>query len=243
MEPSGQVAGKMTVSPTLAHLDALGFFRSLSPQEKAQLAAVCKVAVRERGESLFRQGDPPTHFVFLALGFAKLVRSAPGRSAIVAIAGPGEPLGVVAAFESRPYPASAVALSPATTVEVPERPFLSAVDRHPELVRLILRVSARRQFETARRIADLAGPVEERMARVLLCLAERHGRIEGGRTRLLLPLHRQDLAELTGTTVETAIRVMSRWAKEGVVTTEEDGFTFHRPEVLREVGRGEPSED
>ncbi|MDL1951093.1 winged helix-turn-helix domain-containing protein, partial [Acidobacteria bacterium ACD] len=81
------------------------------------------------------------------------------------------------------------------------------------------------------------------MARVLLCLAERHGRIEGGRTRLLLPLHRQDLAELTGTTVETAIRVMSRWAKEGVVTTEEDGFTFHRPEVLREVGRGEPSED
>lgn len=228
----------MAVSPSLAHLDALGFFRSLSPQEKTQLATVCRVFVRDRGETIFRQGDAPTHFTFLALGFAKLLRSAPGRSAIVAIVGPGEPIGVVAAFEARPYPASAVALTSATALEVPERPFLSVVDRHPELVRLILRVSARRQFESARRIADLAGPVEERIARTLLCLAEKHGRTEGGRVRLLLPLHRQEIAELTGTTVETAIRVMSRWAKEGVVTTEEDGFTFHRPDVLRDVGLG-----
>ena len=40
-----------------------------------------------------------------------------------------------------------------------------------------------------------------------------------------MALSRQELADLTGTTIETCIRIMSRWGKEGLVTTEEDGFT------------------
>lgn len=43
-------------------------------------------------------------------------------------------------------------------------------------------------------------------------------------TFIPMALSRQDLADLTGTTIETCIRVMSRWGKEGTVRTEKDGF-------------------
>ncbi len=224
--------------PALAHLDDVAFFRCLSPPEKSRLAPACRVAVHARGDVLFHEGDRPDDFLFVVLGCVKVVRAGPGRSAIVAVVGRGDPVGVVAAFESQPYPASAVVLAPTTVLHVPEREFLAAVDKHPELVRQILRVSMRRQFETARRIAEMTGPVEDRLARVLLGLAERHGRKEGGAVELALPLHRQDLADLAGTTVETAIRVMSRWAKEGVVATRDDGFTLLRPAELEELARG-----
>lgn len=228
----------MTVSPAQAYMEELAFFRCLSPQERSQLARLCRVLLKVRGETLFSEGDRPSGFSFVVLGCVKIVKAGPGRSAIVAIAGPGEPVGVVAAFESQPFPATAIALAPTTVLEVPEQPFLAAVDRHPEIVRQILRISMRRQFETARRIAEMTGPVEDRIARLLLGLAERHGRPEGSRVRLGLPLHRQDLADLAGTTVETAIRVMSRWAKERVVATEDDGFLLERLDVLRELAAG-----
>jgi CRP/FNR family transcriptional regulator len=41
-----------------------------------------------------------------------------------------------------------------------------------------------------------------------------------------MPLQRQELADMTGTTVETCIRIMSRWGKEEVVRTDKDGFTL-----------------
>ncbi len=41
-----------------------------------------------------------------------------------------------------------------------------------------------------------------------------------------LALTRQEIADMTSTTVETAIRVMSRWAKENVVATRPDGFAL-----------------
>jgi CRP/FNR family transcriptional regulator len=52
-----------------------------------------------------------------------------------------------------------------------------------------------------------------------------------------VPVHlsRQEIADLVGTTIETAIRVMSRWQKEGLVETERDGFLIRKIEALREI--------
>jgi CRP/FNR family transcriptional regulator len=50
------------------------------------------------------------------------------------------------------------------------------------------------------------------------------GRLERGGTFVPLPLSRQELADMTGTTIETCIRIMSRWSKDQVVLTEKDGF-------------------
>jgi len=66
-----------------------------------------------------------------------------------------------------------------------------------------------------------SGRVEERIARVLLELAKSVGEEkEGGKISIEIPITRQDIAEMTGTTVETAIRIMSKWKKEGIIHTE-----------------------
>jgi CRP/FNR family transcriptional regulator len=68
--------------------------------------------------------------------------------------------------------------------------------------------------------------VEERIARLLLRKADEVARHEHGGLFIPLALSRQELADMTGTTIETAIRVMSRWAKQGLVATRDDGFVL-----------------
>ena len=68
------------------------------------------------------------------------------------------------------------------------------------------------------------GRIEARFARLFLKLADQMGRSERGGTFIPLSLSRQELADMTGTTIETCIRIMSRWGKENVVHTDKDGF-------------------
>jgi CRP/FNR family transcriptional regulator len=79
------------------------------------------------------------------------------------------------------------------------------------------------------------GRVETRFALLFLKLCENLGRPEGDGTFVSLPLSRQDLADLTGTTLETSIRVMSRWGKEGLVVTTPEGFRVSDREALERM--------
>jgi CRP/FNR family transcriptional regulator len=78
-------------------------------------------------------------------------------------------------------------------------------------------------------LADLTGSVEFRMAGLFTTLAERTGQKRRDGVFVPIQLARQDIADLVGTTIETAIRVMSRWQKEGLVETEKDGFRLCNP--------------
>ena len=78
-----------------------------------------------------------------------------------------------------------------------------------------------------------SGKVEQRIAAVLLILMDSYGKTgKLGGVRLTVPLTRQDIAEMAGTTVETCIRVMSKWQKLGTVTTEHQVITVRDPEAL-----------
>jgi CRP-like cAMP-binding protein len=184
------------------------------------------VVAYERGEEIFREGAPATDLCFVVLGRAKIVKAAPERDVILGLFGPGEPLGAVAAFEGKRFPASAIALEPSTILHFPEREFFATIDAHPEMTRRLLEGLMRRQFEISRRLADLTGPVEKRIARLLLMLASRVGTREGAGATIPLALSRQEIADMTATTVESAIRVMSRLGKENVVITGGDGFSI-----------------
>ena len=81
-------------------------------------------------------------------------------------------------------------------------------------------------------------PVEARLAARLLALAEREG--TRGKHGLTLPFHltRQSLADMTGTTVETTIRVVSRWQRDGLVADEGGRFVVKDADALRERAEG-----
>ena len=210
----------------LPHFDAVSLFQCLNADERKLLSPVCRAVAYEKGEEVFREGDRATDLCFVVIGRVKIVKAGPTRDVILGLFGVGEPIGAVALFEGKRFPASAVALEPSTVLRVPEREFFATIDAHPEITRRLLQGLMLRQFEISRRLADLTGPVEKRIARLLLMLATRVGRRAGAGATIPLALSRQEIADMTATTVETAIRVMSRWGKENVVITGPDAFTI-----------------
>ena len=221
----------------LSFFKAVPLFQSLNEAERQLLAPVCRVRGYDRGEAVFEEGEPATDLCFVLIGQVKVVKAAPGRDVILGLFGPGEPVGAVAVFEGKKYPASAFALEPSSILRIPEREFFATIDAHPEMTRRLLQGLMLRQFEITRRLTDLTGPVEWRIARLFVMLAERLGRRHGAAVTIPLALSRQEIADLTATTVESAIRVMSRWGREGLVTTEADGFTIPALDALRAAAR------
>ena len=215
-------------------LRRLPFFRRLSPQLRARVAEVARIKPYERGELIFSEGDPSDAFMVIVDGRVKVFKSTPaGKEIILEIFGAGDPLGAVAVYEGAPFMASAVALEPSQVLSIEQRAFFRLLEDDPALVRGLLSGLTIRLAELTRRLAEMSGArVEARFARLFLKLCDQIGRAERGGTFVPMALARQELADLTGTTIETAIRIMSRWQKEDVMHTEKDGFVILNREAL-----------
>jgi CRP-like cAMP-binding protein len=203
-------------------------WRRLVDEDRQRLAAISSVATYARGERLFAEGDDSSAFITIASGRVKILKSTPaGKDVILEVFGAGDPLGAVAAYEGRPYPASAVALEPTTCVLIPRREFFALLQQHPTLVRGLLLGLTVRLVELTNRMVELSGgKLEPRFARMFLKMADESGQPSAEGTLIPVALSRQDLADLAGTTIETSIRIMSRWGKEGLVRTDRSGFVL-----------------
>ena len=145
--------------------------------------------------------------------------------------GPGDPFGGIGVMERRTSPAAAQATEPSVIVRIPREPVVALAERYPSIIKEMALMVGRRLRDAHDSVRSLAvDPVEARLAATLLRLAREGRKAKQG---VELPLHptRQSLADMAGTTVETTIRVVSRWLKEGLV--EDDGTRF----VLRDVER------
>ena len=201
-------------------------FRKLSPQDLRTIAQAATVRDYEKGQVIFEQDTPSDAFYTIASGRVKIFKMLPtGKDLILEIFGTGDPLGAVAAYDGRPFPASAVALEDTVCVVIPRATFFRLLEEHPSLVRGLMLGLTIRLVELTNRLAQLSGTrIEPRFARLFLKLAGEMGRTERGGTFIPLALSRQELADMTGTTIETGIRIMSRWGKEDIVRTDKDGF-------------------
>jgi CRP/FNR family transcriptional regulator len=209
-------------------MGAIPLFRRVKPDDREHIAAAASLRDYETGAHVFLEGDDSDAFLVVVTGRVKVYKHAPdGRAVILEMFGPGGPIGAVATYEARPYPASAMALEPTTCVSIPRQAFFDLLERHPSLVRGLLGSLSLRLVELTTRLAELTGGrIETRVARLFLKLADQLGRPERGGIFIPLPLSRQELADFTGTTIETAIRIMSRWGKEEVLRTDKDGFVL-----------------
>ncbi|HKB70074.1 MAG TPA: Crp/Fnr family transcriptional regulator [Thermoanaerobaculia bacterium] len=219
--------------------EAIPILASLRPEDREALSPLCEMRGYEKGETIFREGDPGERIHFVFLGRVKIVKAGPGRDLILEILGPGEPVGAVAAFERKPFPATAVALEACGIVSIPEHQFFGLLEKRPEITRRLFAGLTMRLMNLNRHLADMLGSVEYRAARLFLTLAAKTGQKRDGTIFIPVALSRQDIADLIGTTIETAIRVMSRWQKDGLVETEKSGFLILRPAALRELSAGE----
>ncbi len=210
-------------------------FSALPKDDRRQLAEVAEVKRFGAGESILQEADPSEYFYTIVSGRVKVFKTTrSGKDIIWGIFGSGDPLGSVAVFKERPYPASAVALEDTVCIRISRSALYSLLESHPSIARGLLLGLTQRLVELINRVGELTGArVEPRLARLFLRLAREIGREERGGIFIPLPLSRQELSDMTGTTIETCIRVMSKWQKEETVDTDKDGFVVLDSETLR----------
>lgn len=221
----------------LDQLRAIPVYRRLGEDDLRMLAGVSETRLYQKGERIFAEGDPADHFHMIVRGRAKIFRATPaGKDLILTLLGPGDPVGAVAVYMNSPFPATAEALEDTVLLSIPSSSFYELLDRSPSLVRGLLLGMTQRLMELTGRLAQLTGTkVESRFARLFVKLAEETGKEREDGVLVPVRLSRQELADLTGTTIETCIRIMSRWNKEGLVQTRDAGFVVGDPDELERL--------
>jgi CRP-like cAMP-binding protein len=212
--------------PTSAVIAQIPLFKRVDAADRDRLIPLSWIREYQRGDVVFHEGDPSDTFFIVLTGRVKVFKHGPdGHDIILEMFGPGGPLGAVATYESRPYPASAAPVEPSSCLLIPRDAFFGLLERHPSFVRGLLGSLSLRLVELTSRLAELtSGRIEARFARLFLKLADQLGKPNERGTYVPLALTRQELADLIGTTIETAIRTMSRWHKDEILLTEPDGF-------------------
>ncbi|MCC7416202.1 MAG: Crp/Fnr family transcriptional regulator [Acidobacteria bacterium] len=215
-------------------------FRRLSGDDRQRVAAVARVREFEKGQTLFAEGEPSDLLYTIVIGRVKVSKATVrGTDVILDIFGPGDPVGAVAVYEARPYPATATALESTTCLILPKQAFFGLLEGYPTLVRGLLLGLTHRLVELTNRLAELSGGrVEARIARLLLKLADQMGQTRGSEVVIPLALSRQEIADMVGTTIETSIRIMSRWGKDQILRTEKDGFVIVDRGALDAIAMG-----
>lgn len=231
--------GPPSSSSTLPALRASRLFGSLEESVLNEFSRVSHRARFERGAYLWHAGDPATAVTIITSGLVKVCQPLrQGQSTIVGLFGPRESLGDMAVMSGRGYPADAMAATDAVEVLRVERSaVIQAMNRDPSVGVAFNKSLVEHTAALRGKIQILAaGAVERRLATLLLHLAQRFGdELEDGTTTIPVVLSRTELSCLVGTTVETTIRIMSRWQKSGLVETNDSGFRLLSVPALEAV--------
>lgn len=204
----------------------------------ARLELAARVDAFDEGATIFWQGDPCDRVWILRSGRIKIVyQEESGREVTLELIGPGEPFGGATLFMPT-HPATAQALVVSETLSFPSENYGALLLEEPAVaLRLVRMLGLRLHSMVALHV--LAGErVERRLAHILLKLAARSGRAVAEGRLITLALSRQDLADMAGTTLETTIRMMSRFSREGLLRTLRGGYIVLLDEArLRELAQ------
>lgn len=217
--------GELTVRSILRSSHLL---RALSDDELDSLAVDCRMYRVEKSETIWTHGSTVDFFGLVGFGFVKMTKTTPtGTDVSLEIMGPGQIFGLLGVLTGDGCSLSAVALTDSVYVRIPKGAFERVYEGSGPLKDKLLRKTALRMHQKLDFMAMLStGKVEERIAAVLFILAESYGELDGRLIRVGVPLTRQHIAELAGTTTESTIRTLSKWTQDGLLTTEHQFITI-----------------
>lgn len=220
-------------------------FRELPPDAQAALAAAARKVVLRPGQELFRQ-DAPADAVYVVLsGRVRVLQtSASGQAVVLRVLGPGEMVGLVAALGSSRYPVTAIAVKTCVAARWWGAELWAVMEKHPKIATGALRMVLARLHELQEQYRELATEkVERRIARALVRLVRQAGKRVDTGVRIDMPLSRQDLAEMTGTTLFTVSRILHAWGVQGLVESKRQQVTILRPHALIMMSEDLPHPD
>lgn len=189
------------------------------------MASFSHERVYAKGEVIFHEGRPSDSVWLTIEGRVHLLHhQAEGRVQASCVMTPGETFCCLPALDQGIYPATAVAATQARVLQVPHHLFQEMMKSSPGLLQQTLCVFTGRLRQVEAKGCMIHDPVERRVAQALLALRKKFGDS--------IPLTRQEIAELAGTTVETAIRTISRFQQEGWVRSSRGKVQLLQPDSL-----------
>jgi len=172
-----------------------------------------------RGESVFKQGQQADSFYLLVTGRLKATQvTGDGKQVIVRVVHPGELFGFAVALQRPDYPGTAQAALDSDVLAWPSELWSELIECSGRIAVSAIQIMGKQLEESHTRIREMSTQeVERRVAHAILRLSLQAGKPEDGGIEISFPISRQDIAEMTGTTLHTVSRILSAWETRGLV--------------------------
>ncbi|AGI26812.1 Crp/Fnr family transcriptional regulator [Pseudomonas sp. MT3] len=232
------------ISLNRAWLANLPPFANSSREEQDDILRQASVLRLRCGTTVFEQGAPAEAFYLLVHGRLKATQlTGDGQRVLVRLVNPGDLFGFVRALGRRDYPATASATLESLALSWPTSQWEPLLARHPGFALNTVQAIGVRLQEAHVRFCELATEeVERRVAHTVLRLVQQSGSPEAEGIRIDFPVTRQDIAEMTGTTLHTVSRILSAWEDRGLVRGGRQKLLVRNPQQLMQIAGGDERE-
>ncbi len=215
-------------------LTGLPPFRSLSRPQIREILDAAQTSRHDAGQPVFSEGLPVDCFFLLLDGHIRVQRTTPqGDQIILLHIAPGQLFGIGAALGHKTYPATAMAADDCVTLVWPNRLWPDFIARYEGFATQTYAVVGGRLNDMHSVIVEMATKqVEQRIAAALLRLITQMGRKVDSGIEIHFPITRQNISDMTGSTLHTVSRLLSAWEKDGIVASERKKITVTAPHRL-----------
>ncbi|CAG1005728.1 Cyclic AMP receptor protein [Anaerolineales bacterium] len=230
-----------SVDLRLRILHGLPFFADLPHADVEQVNRLFHEYGYAPNETICFAGDSAERLFVVADGRVKLMRhSLSGKNVLLDMLTPGEFFGSLSALKDDVYPDTAEAQTQSCVLSIGASDFRRILEKHPMVALKVLEITSARLREAQERVRQLSAlTVEGRVANVLLVLGRKFGKRSDVGLLIESPLTRDDLAAMTGTTTESASRVMSQFQKDGLIQTGRKWVSILAQEALERIAEAE----
>ena len=220
------------------------FTRGLPPSARAEFMAAGRLREVPAGSFLFYQDEPADVFYILLEGKVRLTQLSPeGHQIIIHHVTPGEGIGIIVVLSHIPYPVSAETLADCCLLSWDGEVTRQLMLQYPQLAINGLNMIAQHFVQVSDRYRELATQrVERRVAHALLRLVRQVGTKTDNGVLIDIPLTRQDLGEMTGTTLYTTSRILSEWERQGLIVAGRTRIELLQPHRLVAIAEDLPSD-
>ncbi|HZT26853.1 MAG TPA: Crp/Fnr family transcriptional regulator [Pseudolabrys sp.] len=218
----------------------LPLFAGLSPTELDDILREAHAVHHAKNSVVFEEGAEAESFFVLLHGHVRATKTtSDGQQVVVRYVAPGEIFGVAMAIGLPRYPATATAVDDSVVLVWPASIWPRLVEKYPVLATNTLQTLGSRLQDSHTRVVEMSTEqAESRVAHALLRLIRQAGRkVESG-VEVDFPISRQDIAEMTGTTLHTVSRILSGWEQRGLIDGGRQRIVVREPEKLQSLAEG-----
>lgn len=210
-------------------------FKNLSLDAVHSLCENGQISAHSHKQVVFNFGDSAKYFGVVLTGAYKLTRISPvGEESVIHFSSPGD---VVAALimtqKNVTYPVTVKAMGPSRMLMIPQETYLKTWIQNPQLIIKIQGLLSNRMSRFTNQKIMQRAPMSSKIASMLMQLAAQD-KLTTDQLEIPLPLTRKEIADTLGVTVESVIRVMSDWVKQGYISTSDQNIRILSPDKLIE---------